>query len=313
MSPLPDWARALGSVLFAGRIRTSPSDFVVTEVLNIEFSDDGEHDWLWVEKVGANTVWVAEQLAVHASISVRDVGYAGLKDRHAVTRQWFSVRRPGAEGTDWTTLKADGVRILDQKLHRRKLKRGTHKSNTFRIAVRGSEIASLGGEIDERLEAIRAQGVPNYFGEQRFGRDGGNIELGRAVIAGRRMARSKRSIGISAIRSLEFNNNLDARVRDGTWNRILPGDVVNLDGTRSVFTADELTPELEQRCSEMDIHPSGSLPGISEIGVEPSSRPLRVRVQDLKWELEEDALWLEFGLGRGSYATTVLREIADLL
>ncbi len=313
MSPLPDWARALGSVLFTGRIRNSPSDFVVTEVLNFEFSDDGEHDWLWVEKVGANTVWVAEQLAFHASISVRDVGYAGLKDRHAVTRQWFSVRRPGAEGTDWTTLKADGVRILEQKLHRRKLKRGTHKGNTFRIAVRASEIASLGGEIDERLEAIRAQGVPNYFGEQRFGRDGGNIELGRSVVAGRRMARSKRSIGISAIRSLEFNDNLDARVRDGTWNRILPGDVVNLDGTRSVFTADELTPELEQRCSEMDIHPSGCLPGISKIGVEPSSRPLRVRVQDLSWEIDGEALWLEFGLGRGSYATTVLRELADLL
>ena len=191
MSPLPDWARALGPVLFTGRIRTSPSDFIVTEVLNIEFSDDGEHDWLWVEKVGANTVWVAEQLASHASISARDVGYAGLKDRHAVTRQWFSVRRPGAEGTDWTTLKADGVRILDQKLHRRKLKRGAHKGNTFRIAVRGSEIALLGGKIAGRLEAIRAQGVPNYFGEQRFGRDGGNIELGRAVIAGRRMARSK--------------------------------------------------------------------------------------------------------------------------
>jgi len=309
LSPLPDWARALGPALFTGRIRTSPSDFIVTEVLNFEFSDDGEHDWLWVEKVGANTVWVAEQLAFHASISVRDVGYAGLKDRHAVTRQWFSVRRPGAEGTDWTTLKADGVRILDQKLHRRKLKRGAHKGNTFRIAVRGSEIASLGGKIDGRLEAIRAQGVPNYFGEQRFGRDGGNIELGRAVIAGRRMARSKRSIGISAIRSLEFNDNLDVRVRDDTWNRILPGDVVNLDGTRSVFTTDEATAELEQRCTDMDIHPSGCLPGISEIGVEPSSRPLRIRVQDLKWELEDDALWLEFALGRGSYATAVLREI----
>ena len=313
MSPLPDWARALGPVLFTGRIRSSPGDFVVTEVLSIEFSDDGEHDWLWVEKIGANTVWVTEQLARHASISVRDVGYAGLKDRHAVTRQWFSVRRPGAQGTDWTTLKADGVRILDQKLHRRKLKRGMHKSNTFRIAVRGSEIASLGGEIDERLEAVRAQGVPNYFGEQRFGRGGGNIELGRAVVAGRRMARSKRSIGISALRSLEFNDNLNARVRDGTWDRLLPGDVVNLDGTRSVFTADELTPELEQRCSEMDIHPSGCLPGISEIGVEPSSRPLRVRVQDLNWEIDGDALWLEFALGRGSYATTVLRELAQVL
>jgi tRNA pseudouridine13 synthase len=313
LSPLPDWARALGPALFTGRIRTSPSDFVVTEVLNIEFSGDGEHDWLWVEKVGANTVWVAEQLATHASISARDVGYAGLKDRHAVTRQWFSVRRPGAEGTDWTTLKAEGVRILDQKLHRRKLKRGAHKGNTFRIAVRGSGIASLGGEIDARLEAIRAQGVPNYFGEQRFGRDGGNVELGRAVVAGRRMARSKRSIGISAIRSLEFNDNLDARVRDGTWNRILPGDVANLDGTRSVFTVDELTPELEQRCSEMDIHPSGCLPGISELGVGPSSRPLRLRVQDLNWEIDGDALWLEFALGRGSYATTVLRELAQVM
>ncbi len=312
MPPLPDWARALGPALFAGRIRSSPSDFVVTEVLNIEFSDDGEHDWLWVEKVGANTVWVAGQLASHASIPVRDVGYAGLKDRHAVTRQWFSVRRPGAEGTDWTTLKADGVRILDQKLHRRKLKRGVHRGNTFRIAVRANEIAPLSGVIDDRLEAIRAQGVPNYFGEQRFGRDGGNIELGRAAIAGRRLSRSKRSIGISAIRSLEFNDNLDTRVRDGTWNRILPGDVVNLDGTRSVFTADELTPELEQRCSEMDIHPSGCLPGIDEIGVEPSSRPLRMRVQDLQWEIDADALWLEFSLGRGSYATAVLREIAQL-
>ena len=312
MLPLPDWARALGAALFAGRIRTSPSDFVVTEVLDFEFSDDGEHDWLWVEKIGANTVWVAEQLAIHAAISARDVGYAGLKDRHAVTRQWFSVRRPGAEGTDWSTLKADGVRILEQKLHRRKLKRGVHKGNSFRIAVRGNEVASLGAEIAERLEVIRAQGVPNYFGEQRFGRDGGNIELGRAVVAGRRMSRSKRSIGISAIRSLEFNDELDVRVRDGTWNRILPGDVVNLDGTRSVFTVDELTPELEQRCSEMDIHPSGCLAGISEIGVEPSSRPLRMRVQDLQWEIEADALWLEFSLGRGSYATAVLREIAQL-
>ena len=126
------------------------------------------------------------------------------------------------------------------------------------------------------------------------------------------MARSKRSIGISAIRSLEFNDELDARVRDDTWKRILPGDVVNLDGTRSVFTVDELTPELEQRCSEMDIHPSGCLPGISAIGVEPSSRPLRMRVQDLKWELEDDALWLDFSLGRGSYATAVLREIAQV-
>jgi len=312
LSPLPDWARALGTVLFTGRIRTAPTDFVVTEMLGIDFSDDGEHDWLWVEKIGANTVWVAEQLAQHASISPRDVGYAGLKDRHAVTRQWFSVRRPSADGTDWGSFETDGVSILDRKLHRRKLKRGAHKGNEFRIAVRSTDIASLGDAIAERIAAIRAEGVPNYFGEQRFGRDGGNIELGRAVIAGRRVSRNKRSIGISAIRSLEFNDELDARVRDATWNRILPGDVANLDGTRSIFTVDDVTPELEQRCKEMDIHPSGLLPGIDELGVEPSSRPLRLRVQNLQWEIDGDALWLEFSLGRGSYATAVLRELAQV-
>ena len=134
--------------------------------------------------------------------------------------------------------------------------------------------------------------------------------MGRAVIAGRRMPRNKRSIGISAVRSLEFNDELDDRVRDDTWNRILPGDVANLDGTRSIFTVDEVTPELEQRCKDMDIHPSGSLPGIDELGVEPASRPLRLRVQNLQWEIDGDALWLEFSLGRGSYATAVLRELA---
>jgi len=312
LAPLPDWGRALGPVLFAGRIRSPPTDFVVTESLNIDFSDDGEHDWLWVEKIGANTVWVAEQLAHHASISPRDIGYAGLKDRHAVTRQWFSVRRPSADGTKWALFEADGVSILELKRHRRKLKRGAHKGNIFRIAIRSSEIASLSDKIEARIAVIRAEGVPNYFGEQRFGRDAGNVQLGRAVIAGRRLPRNKRSIGISAIRSLEFNNELDARVRDATWNRILPGDVANLDGSRSVFTVDEVTPELEQRCTDMDIHPSGLLPGIDELGVEPSSRALRLRVQDMKWEIEGDVLWLEFSLGRGSYATALLRELAQV-
>ena len=311
MSKLPVWARALGPTLFLGRIRTTPDDFVVTEELEIEFSDDGEHDWLYLEKIGANTHWVAEQLAKHAGIRPRDVGYAGLKDRHAVTQQWFSVRRPSVEGTDWPSFDVEGVRIVEQHLHRRKLKRGAHRGNVFRIALRTDNIAQYGASIAERLAQIERCGVPNYFGEQRFGRNGANVELGRAVIAGRRMSRNKRSIGISALRSMDFNDTLDGRVRDGTWNRILPGDVANLDGSRSVFVADEVTPELEQRCTEMDIHPSGSLPGIDEIGVEASSRPLRMRVRDLRWEIEGDALWLEFRLRKGSYATAVLREIVE--
>jgi len=308
---LPDWARALGPTLFACRIRATPSDFVVTEQIGVEFSDDGEHDWLYVEKIGANTHWVSEQLAKHAGITPRDVGYGGLKDRHAVTRQWFSVRRPSAAGSDWTLFEAEGVRVIDQRLHRRKLKIGAHRGNAFHIALRADNIAQHEAPIAERLAQIEAGGVPNYFGEQRFGRNGANIDLGRAIVAGRRVSRNERSIGISALRSLKFNEGLDARVRNSTWNRILPGDTANLDGTRSVFTVDDVTAELEQRCSEMDIHPSGLLPGIDEIGVEASSRPLRVRVADLDWEIDDDALWLKFQLPKGAYATTVLREIAS--
>jgi tRNA pseudouridine13 synthase len=305
-----DWARALGPPLFAGRIRAIPEDFVVTEQLVVEFAGAGEHDWLRIRKTGANTHWVAQQLARHARVPERDAGYSGLKDRHAVTEQWFSVRRPAKSLPDWDAFHAEGVEILDRQVHSRKLKRGTHRGNAFRIAVRSPDVAALRDEVSGRLVSIKKDGVPNYFGEQRFGRDGSNIELGQAVIAGRRVSRNKRSIGISAVRSLDFNNELDARIRDGDWNRLHPGDIANLDGTGSVFAVEEVTPELEQRCAEMDIHPCGSLPAIETLRVEAANRPLRMRVRGLDWTIENDALWLEFSLGRGGYATAVLREIA---
>lgn len=325
--------------MFTGQIRSAVSDFIVVERLAVDFSNDGEHDWLWIEKKGANTVWVAEQLAHHAGIPLRDVGYAGLKDRHAVTQQWFSVRRPGASDSSWDDFTAEGVRVVEHKVHRRKLRRGAHQGNEFRIALRGDEIAARHADIDERIERIRAHGVPNYFGEQRFGRGGANLDLGKAVLAGRRLARAKRSIGLSALRSFLFNEILDRRVRDGSWQRILPGELANLDGSGSVFAVDALTPELEKRCATFDIHPTATLwgreaplgsgrsamlqeeataphkdlcSGLESFGLDAASRSLRLRVTDLKGELDGDALWLEFSLRKGSYATVVLREIADL-
>ena len=293
----------------AAEIRSTPSDFQVTESLDIDFSDDGEHDWLWIEKIGANTAWVADQLARHAGVAQRDVGYSGLKDRHAVTRQWFSVRRPTGEGTEWDTIDIEGVTILERRRHQRKLKRGAHRGNVFRIALRGDDIETHRDELIERLQVIAEQGVPNYFGEQRFGRDGGNIALGEAVLAGRRVSRNKRSIGLSAVRSLQFNNQLSARVDAGTWNRLLPGDTANLDGSGSVFDVEELTDELTQRCAEFDIHPCGILPALEVAGVRSASRPLRMRVDRLQWEFDGGLLWLEFRLRRGSFATSVLREL----
>jgi tRNA pseudouridine13 synthase len=293
----------------AARIRGEPSDFEVTECLDIDFSGDGEHDWLCAEKTSANTTWVADQLARHAGVSSRDVGYSGLKDRHAVTRQWFSVRRPTGEGTNWDALDVDGVAILEQHKHQRKLKRGAHRENAFRIALRGDEIETYRDELMGRLQVVAEQGVPNYFGEQRFGRDGGNIALGEAVLAGRRVSRNKRSIGLSAVRSLQFNNELAARVEAGTWNRLLPGDTANLDGSGSVFGVGEVTDELTQRCAEGDIHPCGTLPALEAAGVKAANRPLRMRVRDLAWEFSEAALWIEFRLGKGGFATSVLREL----
>ena len=322
---LPDWARAHGEPLFAAQIKAQPEDFVVHEVLGFDFSGEGEHDYLRIEKTGANTEWVARQLAHHADVPARDVGYSGLKDRHAVTRQWFSVPRWNAP--DWGRLDVEGVTLLEQRRHGKKLRRGTHNRNRFSIVLRGDTgDADL---LDERLQAVAASGVPNYFGEQRFGRGGSNLELADAWAAGRRLPRHKRSIAISAARSYLFNRILDARVRDSTWNRILPGDTVNLDGTGSVFSVDDVDDETRGRCEALDIHPAGLLCGdgaqppemltdcddwlgaLGRARVRAAYRSLRLRVLDLEWSQEPGTLTLQFALGRGAFATSVLREVVS--
>jgi tRNA pseudouridine13 synthase len=335
MSALPQWATAYDRLGLKAEIRLEPVDFQVTENLSYALEGTGEHEYLWVEKTGANTSWVAEQLATFCGINPRDVGYAGMKDRHAITRQWFSVCQ--RNNVRWDEFAAQGVTILAHERHRRKLRRGAHTGNTFRIALRAAGIQSHESQLSERLALIATHGVPNYFGEQRFGRDGGNLALCRSLFAGRRLSRSKQSIALSTARSLIFNAILDVRVRNGTWNTILPGELANLDGSGSLFTVDAVDDELAARCAVLDIHPSGSLWGdgspisagdvaLLETAVagehadiaaalvarrmQAASRALRMRVSNLEWRFAGDALWLEFGLVRGGFATAVLREIA---
>ena len=319
---LPEWARAHGAPLFTATLRSVPDDFRVTEILDWPFSSDGEHDYLLIEKTGANTEWVARQLARHAGVPAREVGYAGLKDRHAVTTQWFSVPRWNAP--DWSGAAIDGVRVLDAARHRKKLRRGAHGGNAFRIVLRSASLGDQAAPLAQRIERIREQGVPNYFGEQRFGRQGSNLALVDDWAAGKRLPRQQRSLAISAARSFLFNELLDARVRDDTWHRLLPGDTANLDRTGSIFDVPVVDPELERRCAEMDVHPAGTLAGAeSELGpgpwrkaldkarVEPGTRSLRLRVGDLRHEILKNEAVLEFSLGRGAFATAVLRELAD--
>lgn len=300
-------------------------------------SGDGEHDFLQVSKTGANTNWVARGLARHAGVSTGDVGYAGQKDRQAVTQQWFSVRRPTVQGTDWATFRAEGVQILDIARNRRKLRHGSHAGNRFRIAV--AHAGDLPAGVEARLESIGTAGVPNYFGPQRFGRHGANLSLARQLFEGRRLRREERAHALSAARSLIFNEVLAGRVRRGTWNQVLPDDVLNHDDSNSLFTADGLDDGLRCRVETLDAHPTGPLWGTPDrdgrLGASPAEaavarqweiltrgleargarfgrRALRLAVRDLAWQVEPGRLVVEFRLRSGGYATAVLRELCDI-
>lgn len=323
---LPDWARAHGPALVVAALRSRPEDFIVTEHLEAPAEAGGDHDWLRVEKTGANTEWVARQLAKHAGVPVRDVGYSGLKDRHAIATQWFSV--PNRKAPDWATVAIEGVRVVETVRQPRKLRRGTHRSNGFRIVLRGTGFESRRGAIEARLAAIEAQGVPNYFGEQRFGRNAGNLALAERWASGDRLRPHERSLAISTARSFLFNRLLDARVRAGTWNRVLPGDVVNLDGSGSIFAVDVPDETIAARCAQLDLHPTAPLWGGDTAGEAPGPatwiaalrrdrvreerRSLRLRVADLRTSIDDEAITLEFVLGRGAFATTLLRELGEI-
>jgi tRNA pseudouridine13 synthase len=333
MPAIPDWARAYDAPVISGVLRRSPTDFQVTELLDYELSGEGEHDFLWLEKQGANTAWVAGALARHAGVRESDVGFAGLKDRNAITRQWFSIRRPSAAGTDWKAFELPGVTILKQTQHGRKLRRGAHSGNRFRITVAGVDGDSE--QLEQRLCTIRDKGVPNYFGEQRFGRDGGNLKLATDLFAGKKTRRNKRSIALSAARSWLFNHILQRRIENETWNRLLAGDSACLDGSNSLFAVTEVDATLRRRCEELDIHPGGALWGggafscegevlaLEQSVVEPfeelrlgleahtrqSRRALRMAVIDLNWDINGQDVQLEFTLTSGAFATAVLREI----
>jgi tRNA pseudouridine13 synthase len=308
--------------LLGARLRTIPQDFQVTEELGWDFSGDGEHDYLWIEKTDANTEWVARQLALYADVPARDVGYAGLKDRHAVTRQWFSIPRWNTPA--WSRLELEGVRIVDSGRHLRKLRRGAHRANAFRIVLRHDATPDFDA-VANRLAVIRQAGVPNYFGEQRFGREGGNLRLANDWAKGKRLPRHQRGLAISTIRSFLFNEALAGRVSQGTWNRFVTGDLANLNGTGSIFDVQEIDDELRRRCDDMDVHPAGILAGagsniqaelwqtaLDKHRVEPGSRSLRLPVQDLTSENSDNSLTLSFTLDRGAFATAVLRELCEV-
>jgi len=335
---IPAWPYAYGKPVSTGTLRTFPEDFIVTEQLAFEPAGEGEHVFFYIEKKGENTEYIARLLARLANVRQCDVGYAGLKDRHAITRQWFSVWLPGkGNGLDWTLLNGDQLQVLSIVRHARKLKRGLLVGNQFQITIRNWQ-----GDTDtliKQLEQIKTHGIPNYYGEQRFGHNGQNVNKALAMFEGAKCAREQRSLYLSAARAFLFNQLLAHRVKNQSWNQAVDGDVYIFDRSNSCFKSTLADDSIIQRLSRGHIHPSGMLwgkgntdvsdkaleiereiiaaypaiaVGLVAMGAERHRRPLRVNVIDLQWSfIAVDVLVVSFSLPAGSYATALLRELVD--
>jgi tRNA pseudouridine13 synthase len=332
-----DWPRTWGEPVASCLLRVRPEDFQVEEQLGFEPEGEGEHAFLLIEKRGLNTMDVARMLARLAGVPLRDLGYAGLKDRRAQTRQWFSIGLAGRKEPDWSSLENEQLRVLKSSRHRRKLRRGVHRGNRFRLTLR--ELSDGSEALPSRLQQVREQGVPNYFGEQRFGFDGGNLEAGLSWLRGHtgKPERHLRGIYLSALRSFLFNQLLAERVKSKRWQLPAAGDVCMLSGSNSFFAAEQVDPELSARGSRGDIHVGLPLWGTGtpkcseqlwqeqqqtlaeyeEIcqfllrqNMQLDWRAARLLPDDFCWQFCDDGtLVLEFSLATGGYATALLREL----
>ena len=334
-----DWAYALGKPTAQGSIKLAPDDFRVTELTEVEPAGSGEHVWLWIEKNKASTDEVAKKLAKLAKVRTMDVGYAGRKDFLARTKQWFSVWLPNKLEPDWAQLDDTTVSVLQASRHTRKLKLGAHQGNRFRITVRN--LSDPDHQLPSRLEQVANQGVPNYFGLQRFGREFSN--LGKAVHLAEggnlRIGRKQRGMLLSSARSFLFNQCLSERVKDGSWSSLKMGEPLMLDGSSAYFLAESNSVDLSSRLEAGDIHPSAPLLGridpqsdfraktwyqkeqeilkkhdslgrwLIEWGLEHQRRATRCLPNDLQSALNTERLTLDFELGKGQFATSVLREL----
>lgn len=225
--------RAHGAACGEAVLKAVAEDFQVDEVLEIPLSGEGEHLWLWVEKRGLNTEEAARRLGRAAGVQQKNVSYAGLKDRQALTRQWFSLHLPGKADPDLGAAEGADLRILRCTRHSRKLQRGAHAANGFTLRLTG--LRAERAPLDARLERIAADGVPNYFGLQRFGHGGGNLVDARSCAEQDLLPanRNLRSRFLSAGRSYLFNRLLAERVAEGSWNRAAVGDLLAFTDSRS--------------------------------------------------------------------------------
>ncbi len=320
-----------------GAFKASPDDFVVEELpayeLQAEVGSD-EHLFLWVEKRGHSTQEVARALAKHCGVQERDVSWAGLKDRHAVTRQYLCVPAKRCE-PKLPSFAMEGVTILRMGRHRNKLKTGHLHGNRFELVVRG---VRDGTAAEASLRALMAQGLPNFYGEQRFGVANRNAERGKALLlaGGRHHDRFERKLLLSAYQSELFNRVLTARLERGLFATVLLGDVLKKHETGGEFVSEDVAVD-QPRMDAFELSATGPMFGPEMLRPQADAWALEHEVLTAEgltletfaaggdetrgtrrlgripfqatWSLEGEALRLAFTLPAGSYATVVLREL----
>lgn len=340
-----EWAYSAEAPTGSALFKQDANAFVVEEDLGYSPSGEGEHIFAWVEKRNANTAYVAEQLAKYCNIPLRNVTYAGRKDKHATTRQWFGLHVPGKATFDFSTWQLPGVQVLYQTRHHKKLRVGQLRGNRFTITL--TQVTHP-EELQKRLVSSGINGVPNYFGEQRFGlayhseqglTSGGNLALAQRWLDGEQIRdRNKRNMMLSALRSWLFNECLDVRIRQGHFDQVVNGDVVMLRGSHSIFVY-RGDKDVQQRFIEQDLSPALPLWGLGKltpedialehltaalaphrhicealekVGMEMDYRPTKIWPTDLECEQVDDTVTIKFSLPAGVFATSVLRECTYL-
>lgn len=321
-----DWS------IISGQIGPDPEDFRVSEIPLYEFSGEGEHLLLHLRKRGLNTRDVVNEVARHSEVSARDIGYAGMKDRHAVTTQWLSVAT-AADPDTWAW--SDAVELLEYTRHQNKLRTGHLRGNQFDIRLVNVDAVDT---LFARVEALRTTGILNGFDAQRFGLDGKNLEHAlRWAQRGGRISHFKKKLYASVLQAHVFNLVLRHRA-DANQLRVLHGDVLRLDGNHSVFVSDDPAVD-EARRQDHDVHLTGPIfgprskqPEHEALTIERSAletlalneeameriarsgpgtrRDLFLEVRDLSMSIESsNTVRVQFSLESGAYATNVLRHL----